>query len=48
MAAAEAERLLRVDYETLHLKMKHHTIEAAEFRLARDLRPKISTTGTAP
>ena len=27
-----AARLLRVDYKTLHLKMKHHAIEAREFR----------------
>jgi len=27
-----AARLLRVDYKTLHLKMKHYAIEAREFR----------------
>jgi len=42
-----AARLLRVDYKTLHLKMKHCAIEALEFRPSRDLRPNISTTGTA-
>ncbi|PYQ06202.1 MAG: hypothetical protein DMF83_12935 [Acidobacteria bacterium] len=42
-----AARLLRVDYKTLHLKMKHYAIEAREFRPSRDLRPNISTTGTA-
>jgi len=25
-------RLLRADYKTLHLKMKHYAIEAREFR----------------
>jgi two-component system response regulator HydG len=29
---SEAARLLRVDYKTLHLKMKLYRIEAAEFR----------------
>jgi DNA-binding NtrC family response regulator len=29
---SEAARLLRVDYKTLHLKMKRYGIEAAEFR----------------
>jgi two-component system response regulator HydG len=29
---SEASRLLRVDYKTLHLKMKHYGIEAGEFR----------------
>jgi len=29
---SEAARLLRVDYKTLHLKMKRYAIEAAEFR----------------
>ncbi len=43
-----AARLLRVDYKTLHLKMKHHAIEAGEFRPSRDPRPIISTKGTAP
>jgi len=43
-----AARLLRVDYKTLHLKMKHHAIEAVEFRPLRNLRSKISTTGTVP
>ena len=42
-----AARLLRVDYKTLHLKMKHYAIEAREFRPSRGLRSKISTTGTA-
>jgi two-component system nitrogen regulation response regulator GlnG len=42
-----AARLLRVDYKTLHLKMKHYAIEAREFRPSRDLRSKISTPGTA-
>jgi DNA-binding NtrC family response regulator len=42
-----AARLLRVDYKTLHLKMKHYAIEAREFRPSRDQRPKISTPGAA-
>ena len=29
---SEAARLLRVDYKTLHLKMKHYAIDAGEFR----------------
>ena len=29
---SEAARLLRVDYKTLHLKMKRYGIEAREFR----------------
>jgi len=29
---SEAARLLRVDYKTLHLKMKHYGIEAEAFR----------------
>jgi two-component system, NtrC family, response regulator HydG len=29
---SEAARLLRVDYKTLHLKMKRYSIEAGEFR----------------
>src|SRR2546428_532315 len=29
---SEAARLLRVDYKTLHLKMKHYGIDAGEFR----------------
>jgi DNA-binding NtrC family response regulator len=29
---SEAARLLRVDYKTLHLKMKHYGIEAGDFR----------------
>ena len=29
---SEAARLLRVDYKTLHLKMKHYGIQAREFR----------------
>jgi two-component system nitrogen regulation response regulator GlnG len=29
---SEAARLLRVDYKTLHLKMKRYAIEAADFR----------------
>ena len=29
---SEAARLLRVDYKTLHLKMKGYGIEAAAFR----------------
>jgi two-component system nitrogen regulation response regulator GlnG len=29
---SEASRLLRVDYKTLHLKMKHYGIKADEFR----------------
>jgi two-component system response regulator HydG len=29
---SEAARLLRVDYKTLHLKMKHYGIGAAAFR----------------
>ena len=28
---SEAARLLRTDYKTLHLKMKHYAIEAGEF-----------------
>ena len=31
---SEAARLLWVDYKTLHLKMKHYGIEAAEFRMS--------------
>ena len=31
---SEAARLLRVDYKTLHLKMKHYGIEAGEFRVS--------------
>jgi two-component system nitrogen regulation response regulator GlnG len=31
---SEAARLLRVDYKTLHLKMKHYGITAAQFREA--------------
>jgi DNA-binding NtrC family response regulator len=31
---SEAARFLRVDYKTLHLKMKHYGIEAGEFRLS--------------
>jgi DNA-binding NtrC family response regulator len=31
---SEAARLLRVDYKTLHLKMKRYRIEAREFRAA--------------
>jgi two-component system response regulator HydG len=29
---SEAARLLRVDYKTLHLKVKQYRINAAEFR----------------
>ena len=29
---SEAARLLRVDYKTLYLKMKHYAIDAKEFR----------------
>jgi DNA-binding NtrC family response regulator len=29
---SEAARLLRVDYKTLHLKMKHYSIDAGAFR----------------
>jgi two-component system response regulator HydG len=29
---SEAARLLRVDYKTLHLKMKRYGIEAGDFR----------------
>jgi two-component system nitrogen regulation response regulator GlnG len=29
---SEAARLLRVDYKTLHVKMKRYGIEAREFR----------------
>ena len=29
---SEAARLLRVDYKTLHLKMKRYGIDAGEFR----------------
>ena len=29
---SEAARLLRVDYKTLHLKMKRYDIDAREFR----------------
>jgi len=29
---SEAARLLRVDYKTLHLKMKRYAIDAAGFR----------------
>ena len=29
---SEAARLLRVDYKTLHLKMKRYRIEAGDFR----------------
>jgi len=43
-----AARLLRVDYKTLHLKMKRHAIEAVEFRPLRNRRSKSSTTGTVP
>ena len=42
-----AARLLRVDYKTLHLKMKRYAIDAREFRPSRDLRPKISARRTA-
>jgi len=31
---SEAARFLRVDYKTLHLKIKHYGIEAGEFRLS--------------
>jgi len=31
---SEAARLLRVDYKTLHLKMKRYAIDAADFRVA--------------
>jgi two-component system response regulator HydG len=30
---SEAARLLRVDYKTLHVKMKRYGIEAREFRM---------------
>jgi two-component system nitrogen regulation response regulator GlnG len=30
---SEAARLLRVDYKTLHLKMKQYSIEASDFRV---------------
>ena len=30
---SEAARLLRVDYKTLHLKIKRYGIDAAEFRV---------------
>ena len=30
---SEAARLLRVDYKTLYLKIKHYGIEAGEFRV---------------
>jgi len=29
---SEAARLLRADYKTLHLKMKHYDIDAGKFR----------------
>jgi DNA-binding NtrC family response regulator len=29
---SEAARLLRTDYKTLHLKMKHYGIDAGKFR----------------
>ena len=29
---SEAARLLRVDYKTLHIKMKRYAIDAGEFR----------------
>jgi len=29
---SEAARLLRVDYKTLHLKMKRYALDASEFR----------------
>jgi len=29
---SEAARLLRVDYKTLHLKMKRYALDAADFR----------------
>jgi two-component system nitrogen regulation response regulator GlnG len=29
---SEASRLLRVDYKTLHIKMKRYGIDAGEFR----------------
>jgi two-component system, NtrC family, response regulator HydG len=29
---SEAARLLRVDYKTLHLKMKRYAIDAGDFR----------------
>jgi two-component system response regulator HydG len=29
---SQAARLLRVDYKTLHLKMKRYAIEASQFR----------------
>jgi two-component system response regulator HydG len=32
---SQAARLLRVDYKTLHLKMKRYAIEAAQFRSRR-------------
>ena len=31
---SEAARLLRVDYKTLHLKIKHYGIEAGESRVS--------------
>ena len=31
---SEAARLLRVDYKTLHLKMKRYAIDAADFRVS--------------
>ena len=31
---SEAARLLRVDYKTLHLKVKRYAIDAADFRTA--------------
>jgi len=31
---SQAARLLRVDYKTLHLKMKHYGIEAWAFRVS--------------
>ena len=31
---SEAARLLRVDYKTLHLKMKHYGIVAGQFRMS--------------
>ncbi|TMI44781.1 MAG: hypothetical protein E6H41_01620 [Betaproteobacteria bacterium] len=30
---SEAARLLRVDYKTLHLKMKRYALDAADFRV---------------
>ena len=32
---SEAARLLRTDYKTLHLKMKHYGIDAGPFRESR-------------